>query len=77
MADSWRVCIICTIRPIADTLAGALQHSSGTNRRTGHRAGRNPTRSRILRSPATAPAGVDFAKDKWSIERLPAPTSPT
>ncbi len=74
MADSWRVCMICTIRPIADALAGTLGE-------LGHEpvalvAPRRPEadeQPEFLRlTPATAPAGVDllFAKDKWSIERL-------
>jgi methionyl-tRNA formyltransferase len=74
MADSWRVCMICTIRPIAEVLSSTL-------RELGHDpvalvAPRRPEpdqQPEFLRlTPASAPAGVDllFAKDKWSIERL-------
>ena len=74
MADSWRVCMICTIKPIADALADAL-------RELGHEpvaliAPRRPEPDEqpdFLRlTPASAPAALDllFAKDKWSIERL-------
>ena len=74
MTDSWRVCMICTIRPVADAVAGAL-------RALGHEpvallAPRRPQADEepdFLRlTPASAPAGVDllFAKDRWSIERL-------
>jgi methionyl-tRNA formyltransferase len=74
MADSWRICMICTIRPIADALSNTL-------RSFGHEpvallAPRRPEADEqpvFLRlTAASAPAGVDllFAKDKWSIERL-------
>ena len=74
MAESWRVCMICTIRPIADTLSSTL-------RTLGHEpvallAPRRPEADEapdFLRlTPASAPAGVDllFARDKWSIARL-------
>ena len=74
MADSWRVCMICTIRPIADTLAGALRELGHEPvALVGPRRPESDTQPEFLRlTPATAPAGVDllFAKDKWSIERL-------
>ena len=74
MADSWRVCMICTIRPIAEVLSSTL-------RELGHEpvalvAPRRPDsdeQPEFLRlTSAGAPTGVDllFAKDKWSIERL-------
>ena len=66
--------MICSIRPIAEALAGGL-------RELGHEpmallAPRRPAdepQPEFLRlDGATAPAGVDvvFAKDKWSVERL-------
>ncbi len=74
MADSWRVCIICTIRPIADTLTGALRELGHEPvALVGPRRPEPDTQPEFLRlTPATAPAGIDllFAKDKWSIERL-------
>jgi methionyl-tRNA formyltransferase len=74
VAESWRVFMICSIRPIAEALAGAL-------REFGHEpvallAPRRPeeeTTPEFLRlTGSTAPAGTDLllAKDKWSIERL-------
>lgn len=74
MAASWRVFVICTIKPIADGLVDAL-------RGLGHEpvallAPRRPEghdQPEFLRLTASsAPAGVDllFARDKWSIERL-------
>jgi methionyl-tRNA formyltransferase len=74
VADSWRVCMICTIKPLADVLASTL-------RSVGHepvallapRRPRAEDQPDYLRLTATsAPAGVDllFAKDKWSLERL-------
>jgi methionyl-tRNA formyltransferase len=74
VAEAWRVFMICSIRPIADALAGGL-------RELGHEpvallAPRRPeeeTMPDFLRlTGSTAPAGVDLllAKDKWSIERL-------
>ena len=75
MAESWRVCMICTIRPIAHVLAGAL-------REQGHEpvalvaprppAGADEPPEPLRLTPSSAPAGVDllFARDKWSIERL-------
>jgi methionyl-tRNA formyltransferase len=72
MADSWRIVSICTIRPIATALVGAL-------RDLGHdpvallAPRRETEQEEFLRlTGASAPAGLDllFARDKWSIERL-------
>jgi methionyl-tRNA formyltransferase len=74
MAEGWRVSMICTIKPIADTLAGAL-------RELGHepvsllaprRPEGEPQPEFLQLTASSAPPGVDllFAKDKWSIERL-------
>jgi methionyl-tRNA formyltransferase len=72
MAESWRIVAICTIRPIADALVGAL-------RDLGHEpvavlAPRRKTeQEELLRlTDASAPPGVDllFARDKRSIEPL-------
>jgi methionyl-tRNA formyltransferase len=75
MAESWRVCMICTIRPISHVLAGAL-------REQGHEpvalvaprppAGADEPPEPLRLTPSSAPAGVDllFARDKLSIERL-------
>ena len=74
MPESWRVSMICTIKPIADTLAGAL-------RELGHepvsllaprRPEGEPQPEFLQLTASSAPPGVDllFAKDKWSMERL-------
>lgn len=73
MAESWRIVLICTIRPLADALAGRLRELGHepvavvAPRREEERA---PAFLRLTAS--SAPPGVDllFAKDKWSIERL-------
>jgi methionyl-tRNA formyltransferase len=72
--ESWRVFMICTIKPIADALAGAL-------RDLGHepvallapRRGDGDEQPPALQlTAASAPARVDllFARDKHAIERL-------
>jgi methionyl-tRNA formyltransferase len=72
VAESWRIVAICTIRPIADALVGAL-------RDLGHEPvallapRREDEHEELLRlNGVTAPRGVDvlFARDKSSIERL-------
>jgi methionyl-tRNA formyltransferase len=72
MADSWRIVAICTIRPLATALVGAL-------RDLGHdplallAPRRETEQEEFLRlTGASAPPGLDllFARDKWSIERL-------
>ena len=72
MADSWRIVAICTVRPIATALVGAL-------RDLGHdpvallAPRRETEQEEFLRlTGASAPPGLDllFARDKWSIERL-------
>ncbi|MEO5575435.1 MAG: formyltransferase family protein, partial [Gaiellaceae bacterium] len=74
MAESWRVCMICTIKPIADGLAGRLRELGHepvvlvAPRRTDD--DRQPEALQLTAS--SAPPGLDllFAKDKWSLERL-------
>ena len=74
MDEAWRVFMICSIRPIADALAGGL-------RELGHepvallaprRPDEDPPPEFLELTGWKAPAGIDllFAKDKWSIERL-------
>jgi len=74
MAESWRVFMICTIKPIADALSGAL-------RDLGHepvallapRRAEGDEQPHFLQLTASsAPAGVDllFARDKHAIEPL-------
>ena len=74
MAESWRVFMICSIRPIAEVLAATL-------RDLGHepvailgprREGGNEPPDFLRLGAATAPAGVDllFAHDKHAMERL-------
>lgn len=74
MAESWRICLICTVKPLADGLAGRL-------RQLGHEpvalvAPRRPEGDQqpefLQLTASSAPPGVDllFAKDKWAIERL-------
>jgi methionyl-tRNA formyltransferase len=74
MAESWRVVLVCSIKPIADVLAATL-------RELGHepvailaarREGGEEQPDFLRLSPVTAPAGVDllFARDKHALERL-------
>lgn len=72
MAESWRIVVICTIRPIAEALVGTL-------RELGHdpvallAPRREIEQEEFLRlTGASAPPGLDllFARDKWSIEPL-------
>jgi len=72
MAEPWRVFMICSIRPIADTLAAKL-------RELGHEpvallARRRPEDDQpfLQLTASSAPPGLDllFARDKWSIESL-------
>ena len=74
MPSGWRVCMICTIKPIADGLAASL-------RELGHepvaliaprRAEGDLQPDFLQLTASSAPPGVDllFAKGKWSIERL-------
>ncbi len=74
MSESWRVVVVCTIRPIADVLARTLRelgHEPVAILAARREAGdEQPDFLRL--SPATAPPGVDllFAHDKYAIERL-------
>lgn len=74
MTESWRVFMVCSVRPLADALATTL-------RELGHepvavlgprRPGDEQQPEFLRLSPATAPAGVDllFAHDRHAIERL-------
>ncbi len=74
MAESWRVFMVCSIKPIADVLAGTLRELGhepvailGPRRDSGDEP---PEFLRL--GAATAPTGVDllFARDKHAIERL-------
>ena len=67
--------MICTIRPIAHVLAGALrEHGHEPVALVAPRpaAGADEPPEAAASDRASAPAGVDllFARDKWSIERL-------
>jgi methionyl-tRNA formyltransferase len=74
MAESWRVFMVCTIKPIADALSRAL-------RDLGHEpvavlAARRPEGDEqppfLQLTTSSAPQGVDllFARDRHAIERL-------
>ena len=74
MAESWRVVMVCTIKPIADALAASL-------RELGHDpvallAPRRPEGDEpppfLHLTASSAPTGLDllFVRDKWSIEPL-------
>jgi methionyl-tRNA formyltransferase len=74
MAESWRVFMICSIKPIADALSGAL-------RELGHepvallaarRAQGDEPPPFLQLTGSSAPPGLDllFARDKHAIERL-------
>ena len=70
MAESWRVCMICTMTPVADVISSTL-------RSLGHEpvallAPRRQQTDFLRLTTANAPAHVDllFAEDRWSIERL-------
>ena len=74
MSENWRVVMVCTIKPIADALSGAL-------RDLGHepvallsaRRDQGDEQPPFLQlTAASAPEGVDllFARDKHGIERL-------
>ena len=74
MAESWRVFMISTIKPIADTLSGALRDLGhepvavlAARRAEGDEAPPN-----LQLTASSAPPGVDllFARDKYAIERL-------
>ena len=70
MGESWRVFLVCSIRPIAEVLAAKL-------RELGHEpvailAPRVERPSELALGPTAAPPGLDvlFAKDKHAIEPL-------
>lgn len=75
MAESWRIVGICTIKPIADALFGALRelgHEPVALLAPRRPPGREEPPEHLRLTASSAPAGVDllFARDKWSIERL-------
>ena len=74
MSETWRIVAICSIRPLADTLVGAL-------RDLGHdpvallaprRSGDRPMPPHLELTDTSAPPGLDllFARDKHAIEPL-------
>ena len=74
MTESWRVFMVCSIKPIADVLAarlGELGHEPVAILGA-RREGVEEPPDFLRLSPATAPSGVDllFARDKHAIERL-------
>jgi len=74
MTGSWRVFMVCSIKPIADVLAarlGELGHEPVAILGA-RREGMEEPPDFLRLSPATAPPGVDllFARDKHAIERL-------
>ena len=74
MAESWRVFMICTIKPIADALSGALRdlgHEPVAVLAARRAEGDEPPPFLQL-TASSAPPGVDllFARDKYAIERL-------
>ena len=74
MADAWRVVMICTIKPIADALFGALRdlgHEPVALLSARRDQGDEPPPFLHL-TAASAPEGVDllFARDKHGLERL-------
>jgi methionyl-tRNA formyltransferase len=75
VAESWRVFCICSIKPIADTLTGALRelgHEPVAVLAPRRAEGQEPPPPPLHLTAGSAPPGVDllFAKDKHSIERL-------
>jgi len=74
MAESWRVFMISTIKPIADTLSGALRdlgHEPVAVLAARRAEGDEPPPNLQL-TASSAPPGVDllFARDKYAIERF-------
>jgi methionyl-tRNA formyltransferase len=74
MAESWRVFMICTIKPIADALSGALRdlgHEPVAVLAARRAEGDEPPPFLQL-TASSAPPDVDllFARDKHAIERL-------
>ena len=74
MSESWRVVVICSVKPLADSLVGAI-------RELGHdpvallaprRNGEHEPPPHLVLTDATAPQGLDLllARDKHSIEPL-------
>src|SRR3954454_16763145 len=74
MPESWRIFLICSIKPLAESLVGAL-------RDLGHdpvailaprRAGDGGPPEHLILTDASAPQGLGllFARDKFAIERF-------
>ncbi|NUT54821.1 MAG: methionyl-tRNA formyltransferase [Thermoleophilia bacterium] len=72
--EPWRVFMICSIRPIAEALAGGLRElwHEPVAILAPRRAAEYPQPDFLRLDASNAPPGVDllFAKDKWAIERL-------
>ena len=74
MGESWRAVMVCTIKPIADALSGALRdlgHEPVALLAARRGIGDEPPPFLQL-TASSAPEGVDllFARDKHAIERL-------
>jgi methionyl-tRNA formyltransferase len=75
MADSWRIVMICTVKPIADALASGLRdlgHDPVALLAPRRPPGREEPPEFLRLTGASAPEGLDLlhARDKWSMERL-------
>jgi len=75
MGESWRVLLICTIKPIADVLSGALRdlgHEPIALLSARRAAADEPPPPPLQLTASSAPEGLDllFARDKHAIERL-------
>ena len=73
MAESWRVVVICTVKPLADALSASYERSATSLLPCSRHAGRRATRHRrFWSSRRDRAAGLDllFARDKHAIEPL-------
>lgn len=75
MAESWRVFMICGIKPIADALSGALRdlgHEPVALLAARRAEDAEPPPPPLQLTASSAPQGLDllFARDKHAIERL-------
>ena len=75
MPESWRVVMICTVKPIADALAAGLRdlgHEPVALLAPRRPPGRPEPPEFLQLTGASAPEGMDllFARDKWAMERL-------
>ena len=71
---SWRVVVICTVRPLAEDLIGKLRDTRARARCPARAAGLQWLAAALVPGidRPTAPAGIDllFARDKYAIEPL-------